>query len=75
MAEVPNMTPRDWFAVHAPEPGDNHMATERGLDRSRNPYNEPHKPALRTDEQIRAQLAYRYADAMLEARAKSGATT
>lgn len=64
----PGMTLRDWFATHAPEPTPDRMATERGLDRGRNPHNEPHKPALRADDAIRAQLAYRYADAMLAAR-------
>lgn len=61
---------RDWFATSAPEPTVERMATERGIDRSRNPHNEGHRPPLRSDDEIRACLAYRYADAMLAERAK-----
>lgn len=62
------MTLRDYFATHAPAPSEDRMQTERGIDRNRNLYNEPHKPKPRDDDEIRATLAYRYADAMLSAR-------
>ncbi|MBC3943328.1 hypothetical protein H8S47_16745 [Sphingomonas sp. DOAB1063] len=62
------MTLRDWFAAHAPEPKHERIATEQGADRGRNPHNDSYKPALRSEDQIKAQLAYRYADAMLAAR-------
>lgn len=65
---VNGMTLRDWFATHAPEPSSDQMQIERGVDRGRNPYNEPHKPKLRSDDEIKAQLAYRYADALLAER-------
>lgn len=64
------LTMRDWFATHAPEPSPDRMGTERGIDRGRDPHNEVHKPPLRSDDQIRACLAYRYADAMLAQRMK-----
>ena len=59
---------RDWFAMNAPEATTEQLATERGIDRGRNPHNDPHRPRLRSETEIRAQLAYRYADAMLRAR-------
>lgn len=67
-SDAKGMTLRDWFATHAPEPTTERMATERGIDRGRNPHNDSHKPPLRDTDQIRAELAYRYADAMLAAR-------
>lgn len=62
------MTLRDWFATHAPEPTETQMQNQRSYDRGRNPHNDSYKPPLRSDNQIRAQLAYQYADAMLSAR-------
>lgn len=62
------MSLRDYFAIRAPEPTAEHMQIERLHDKNRNPYNEGHKPRLRTDIEIRCDLAYEYADAMLKAR-------
>ncbi|NYS09353.1 hypothetical protein PBR31_00059 [Xanthomonas phage PBR31] len=59
---------RDYFAIRAPEPSKDRMDMGRRSDHNRNPYNEPHKPALRSDMEIRCALAYEYADAMLRAR-------
>lgn len=70
--KFPGMTLRDWFASQAPEPSPERMTTERQIDRNRNPHNEAHKPKIRCDDEIRACLAYRYADAMLAQRAKGG---
>lgn len=67
-ARLFGMSLRDWFATHAPEPSEMRMANERAVDRSRNPHNDSYKPQPRSDELIRAQLAYRHADAMLAAR-------
>lgn len=64
------MTLRDWFAGIAPEPTPDAIATQQGIDRGRNPYNDSYKPALRSRDQIIAALRYAYADAMLEERAK-----
>lgn len=64
---------RDWFAGAAPEPTIDAINTQQGLDRGRNPYNDPHKPPLRSREQIVAELRYRHADAMLAARRENGA--
>ncbi|MBA1364069.1 hypothetical protein, partial [Burkholderia gladioli] len=57
------MTLRDYFAIRAPEPTAERMQIERLHDKNRNPYNEGHKPRLRTDIEIRCDLAYEYADA------------
>ena len=62
------MTLRDYFAIHAPEPSAEDVQRERGRDKSKNPYNEAHKPRLREDKEIRAYLRYACADAMLAAR-------
>lgn len=66
------MTLRDWFASTAPEPTLDAINTQQGFDRGRNPYNDAHKPPLRSREQIVAELRYRYADAMLAARTNGG---
>lgn len=72
MVQAPtDWTLRDWFAAHAPVPDTDRMATERALDRGRNPHNDSHKPAIRSDNEIKAELAYRYADCMLVARNKA----
>ncbi|AOJ31395.1 hypothetical protein [Burkholderia metallica] len=62
------MTLRDYFAIRAPEPTKERMDCERRYDQNRNPYNDAHKPKLRSDVEIRCDLAYEYADAMLRAR-------
>lgn len=67
---VDGMTLRDYFATRAPEPKAERMAIERQSDHNRNPYNDAHKPKLRSDVEIRCDLAYEYADAMLKARGK-----
>lgn len=64
------MALRDWFAAMAPDPSDRDVSTQVAFDRGRNPHNDPHKPGLRTENEIRAFLRYRFADAMLIARAK-----
>jgi len=62
------MSLRDWFAAHAPTPERETIDQQRQADKSRNPYNEPGRPKLRSVAQIVADLAYEYADAMMEAR-------
>ena len=69
--EYAGMTLRDWFATFAPQPRDADLAIYQNHDRQRNPHNDPHKPPLRSPEEIRAFLAYRHADAMLAERAKA----
>lgn len=64
------MSLRDYFAIHAPEPSADRVKLNLELDRGRNPYNEPHKAHLRSEYEIRADLRYAYADAMLKARTK-----
>ncbi|MDN7703298.1 hypothetical protein QZM15_32965 [Burkholderia sp. AU44665] len=65
------MTIRDYFAIRAPEPTSERMAMERRCDHNRNPYNEAHKPTIRSDVEIRCDLAYEYADAMIRARGEA----
>ena len=62
------MSLRDWFAGQAPNPPESWLNMMRGLDRNRNPHNDPHKPAPRDDVELIAIWKYRLADAMLEAR-------
>lgn len=59
---------RDWFAAHAPEPPESWLHMMRGVDRARNPHNDPHKPAPRDDFQLTAEWKYAHADAMIAAR-------
>lgn len=70
MAE-PGMTLRDYFAIRAPEPSKDRIEMLMHFDRNRNPYNDSHKPRLRSEVEIRCDLAYEYADAMLKARGQS----
>ncbi|AQQ20222.1 hypothetical protein [Burkholderia cenocepacia] len=62
------MTLRDYFAIRAPEPTAERISMEHTSDRNRNPYNDEHRPKLRSDVEIRCDLAYEYADAMIRAR-------
>jgi hypothetical protein len=62
------MTLRDWFATFAPEPTDDQVKWEAERDRAANPHNDNYKPARRSILEIRAELRYRYADAMIAAR-------
>mgnify|MGYP000871624028 CR=1 FL=1 len=68
---VDGMTLRDWFATFAPPPRRWRVKLEQDRDRSRNPHNDSHKPKLRSEDEIVADLRYEHADAMLRARAKS----
>lgn len=68
---VDGMSLRDYFAIRAPEPTAERMTMERQRDRNRNPHNEGHKPPQRSDVEIRCDLAYEYADAMLRARGEA----
>jgi hypothetical protein len=62
------MTLRDYFAGQAPEPPESWLHMQRGIDRNRNPHNDPHKPAPRDDFQLTAKYKFAHADAMLAAR-------
>lgn len=65
------MTLRDYFAIHAPEPSNDKVAQEQERDRMRNPHNDgPPKPKIRSEYEIRTELRYRYAAAMLAEREK-----
>jgi hypothetical protein len=64
------MSLRDYFAIHAPEPDQEMIRTEQSIDRMANPHNDSYKPQLRDSLTIKAQLRFRYADAMLAEREK-----
>ena len=68
MNETMGMTLRDYFASKAPEPSEAWISVQRGIDRNRNPHNEPHKPAPRDDFQLIAEYKFAHADAMIKAR-------
>jgi hypothetical protein len=61
----PGMGLREYFAIHAPEPREDSIANEQGIDRGRNPHNDAHKPKIRSRDEIVATLRFRFADAML----------
>ena len=65
------MTLRDWFAGQASAPPESWLHMQRGIDRNRNPHNEPHKPAPRDDFQLTAEWKFAHADAMLAARSEA----
>jgi hypothetical protein len=64
----PGMSLRDYFAIHAPEPSSEAVNLQYNSDRMRNPHNDPHKPRIRSDLEIRAAIRYEYADALLKSR-------
>jgi len=61
-----DMTLIDWFATFAPEPSEKDMNMERMQDKSRRFDNDAF--IARSDMQIRCELRYRHAKAMMEAR-------
>lgn len=67
---VAGMSLRDWFAGQAPEPSLDYIAMQKAHDKNLNPYNDSHKPPLRTEFEIKAAYRYEYADAMLAERSK-----
>jgi hypothetical protein len=69
--QFPGMSLRDWFAAMAPKPARWQMKLEQGRDRARNPHNDYHKPKIRSESEIEADLRYEHADAMLAARGAS----
>ena len=68
----PGMTLRDWFATFAPDCGEDYVMSQMDIDRGRNPHNETGigMPPLRSQQQIRADGRYEWADTMLAARAQ-----
>ena len=62
------MTLIDWFATFAPEPNAEIISSEMELDKMKNPYNDSHKPPLRSKLEIIIDYKYKYAKTMLERR-------
>jgi hypothetical protein len=62
------MSLRDWFAGKSSEPPQWWIDSMQSMDKARNPYNDPHKPAPRSVFQLIAEWKWANADAMLAAR-------
>jgi hypothetical protein len=62
------LTIRDWFATFAPRPSKDRINLHMKMDRNRNPHNDSHKPPIRSETEIIAELRYEFADAMMKAR-------
>lgn len=61
---------RDYFVARVPEAPKCWVDYQKTLDHNRNPFNEPHKPWVRDELEIRADFAFAWADALLKAREK-----
>jgi hypothetical protein len=66
------MSLRDYFAAHAPPVMQYEIDQEVTVDKMRNPHADPHKPKRRSMLEIRTELAYRWADAMIATSNKEG---
>ena len=64
---IPDMTLRDYFAIHAPQPSDIEINIQM-VDRTANPYNDNYKPQRRSRSEIIVDLRYAFADAMIAKR-------
>ena len=62
----------DYFACHGPEPKEADIKREVLRDKQRNPHNEPGKPKLRDEIEIRCQLRYKWAHQMMKTRREVG---
>lgn len=68
----PGMSLLDFFAsTDSAQPTEEAIKLEFNLDKSRNPYNDPHKPPIRGRLEVITDLRYEYAKAMLEARKRT----
>jgi len=56
---------REWFATWAPEPNEDQIKAEVERDRVANPHGDSYKPPRRSILEIKADLRYAYADAMI----------
>ena len=59
----PGMSLRQYFAIHAPEPGEHAISAKMQIDRNRDPHND--RGLIRSRMEIIAALRYEYADAMI----------
>lgn len=57
---------RDYFAIHAPEPSDEKVRFEMTKDKNANPHNDSYRPRIRQRLEILVQLRYEFADEMLK---------
>ncbi len=64
------MTLRDYAVIHAPMPSADGINGEALKDKLNNPYNETHKPRLRSIFEIEMNLRGQWADAMITERDK-----
>lgn len=69
---IGDLTVLDVFAVLLPEPAKELVDLERNKDIARNPHNDSYKPKRRSDLEIKCQLRYAYAKAMMKERREHG---
>ena len=62
------LTLLDWFATFAPEPAEYEVNYEMEQDKLKNPHNDSYKPKRRLELEIKCELRYKYAKAMMKAR-------
>lgn len=65
------MSLRDYFASHAPTITEQEISRQYEFDKNRNPYNDVHKPKLRSRMEIIVSHNWEYAHAMLKEREAS----
>jgi hypothetical protein len=65
-----DMTLVDWFATFSPEPNEKEIQLERMYDLNKAHHND--KFIVRGDRQIRCELRYKWAIAMMKARGSYG---
>lgn len=64
-----NMTLRDHFAIHAPQPSEEDIKMQQTFDQQRNPHNDgPPRPKRRSRVEIVCDLRYEFADQMIRTR-------
>jgi hypothetical protein len=66
-----HLTVLDYFAIHRPEPSKDAVDHEMERDKMANPHNDTYKPRRRGVAEIRADLRYAFASALLEAKQRA----
>ena len=61
---------REWFATFAPPMPQGHLQTVMEMERSANPHNDTYRTPRRSEMEIQAEYAFKWADAMIEASKK-----
>ena len=72
MHKAVDMTLVDWFATFAPEPTKEEIEYECNKDKLANPHGYDNKPKRRSVLEIKCQLRYEYARAMMTCKGDDG---